>query len=224
VNRARRIAARLRRAAAIVESCPHVPEQLLSLTFDDGPSEWTGPILDLLRAHRAKATFFVLGVSVHGHEDVLRRVVDEGHEVANHTQMHLDPARVGDDVLVRELRSAEETIAAVCGVAPRLVRPPYGGDPKRMARAARTIGAGPVILWSVDPADWRQPDARAIVDHVLRAARRGAIVDLHDGIPPNSSGEPSRAATVEAVRALLPVLRERGYRLVTVSELLAARL
>jgi peptidoglycan-N-acetylglucosamine deacetylase len=210
------------RAPAIIDSRPRVSEPLLALTFDDGPSRWTGPILDLLDEAGAKATFFVLGVSIYGREDVLHRIVGGGHELGNHTQSHPDPAQVSDEVLIEELRAAGEAIAAVAGRAPRLVRPPYGGDPRRVSRAARAVGAGPVIMWSVDPADWRQPEAGPIIEHVLEHVRHGSIVDLHDGIPPDSNGTPSRQATVDAVAELVPELQRRGYRLVTVSDLLGA--
>jgi peptidoglycan-N-acetylglucosamine deacetylase len=210
------------RAPAIIESRPGVGEPLLALTFDDGPSAWTDPILDLLTEGSAKATFFVLGVSIAGNEDVLRRIVIDGHELGNHTQSHLDPASITDEALIDELRSAAETIAATVGRAPRLVRPPYGGDPRRVSRAARAIGAGPVIMRSVDPADWQHREAGPIVEHVLDHARPGSIIDLHDGIPPENNGAPSRQATVDAVAQLVPALQLRGFRLVTVSDLLAA--
>jgi peptidoglycan/xylan/chitin deacetylase (PgdA/CDA1 family) len=210
------------RPPAIIESRPGVAEPLLALTFDDGPSLWTDPILNLLTEGGAKATFFVLGVSISGNEDVLRRIVDGGHELGNHTQSHLDPAQISDELLIEELRSAAEAIAASVGRPPRLVRPPYGGDPRRVSRAARAIGAGPVIMRSVDPADWLHREAGPIVEHVLEHARPGSIIDLHDGIPPENNGTPSRQATVDAVAQLVPALQERGFRLVTVSDLLAA--
>jgi peptidoglycan-N-acetylglucosamine deacetylase len=210
------------RARAIIDSRPHVTEPLLALTFDDGPSAWTDPILDLLAEGGAKATFFVLGVSISGNEDVLRRIVSGGHELGNHTQSHPDPAHISDEVLIDELHSAAEAIAAVVGRAPRLVRPPYGADPHRVSRAARTIGAGPVIMRSVDPGDWQHREAAPIVEHVLEHARPGSIIDLHDGIPPENNGAPSRQATVDAVAQLVPALQQRGFRLVTVSDLLAA--
>lgn len=210
------------RARAIIDSRPHVTEPLLALTFDDGPSAWTDPILDLLAEGDAKATFFVLGVSISGREDVLRRIVAGGHELGNHTQSHLDPALISDELLIEELRSAAEVIVATVGQAPRLVRPPYGGDPRRVSRAARAIGAGPVIMRSVDPTDWQHWDASPIVEHVLDHARSGSIIDLHDGIPPENNGAPSRQATVDAVAQLVPALQLRGFRLVTVSDLLAA--
>lgn len=215
-------ALRLRTSPEIVHSRPNVHSPVVALTFDDGPSIWTSSILDLLREHVARGTFFVLGASVTGREEVLARIVAEGHEVGNHTLSHVDAAAVSDEILDEEIRRCGDVIAAVCGQRPVLARPPYGGAPERFAAAARRAGVGPTILWSVDPADWRATDAAEIAEHVLREIRPGAIVDLHDGIPENSSGSPSRQATVDAVARLLPELAAQGYRAITVSELLAA--
>jgi peptidoglycan/xylan/chitin deacetylase (PgdA/CDA1 family) len=108
------------------------------------------------------------------------------------------------------------------GHEPLLVRPPYGAVPRRVARLAGKMSFGPVVMWSIDPADWNRQSPEPIVEHVLERLQPGAIIDLHDGIPPTSNGVPTRQATVDAVARLLPLLRERGYRLVTVSQLLAA--
>jgi peptidoglycan/xylan/chitin deacetylase (PgdA/CDA1 family) len=218
----RRALDRHRGAAAIVASCPRVTEPLVALTFDDGPSRWTEPLLDLLRRHGAQATFFVLGVSIPGNESILRRIVADGHEVGNHTHNHIDLAEASDEAVLAEIRSCANAIAAVLGTEPRLLRPPYGSGAERVARAAGGLSVGPVVMWSVDPADWRRPEAEPIVDQVLKEIAAGAIVDLHDGIPPNSAGEPSRQATVDAVARLLPELQKRGFELVTVSRLLDA--
>jgi peptidoglycan/xylan/chitin deacetylase (PgdA/CDA1 family) len=213
----------IRRSPEIIRSSPRVRSRLAALTFDDGPSIWTPPILDSLRDHGARATFFVLGASVRGREELLGRILAEGHEIGNHTLSHLDPAKASDEVLAEEIRRGGEVIAAACGRRPALVRPPYGGDAERFAAVARRTGVGPTVLWSVDPADWNSSEAGAIVEHVLQELRPGAIVDLHDGMPDNSSGAPSRQATVDAVAQILPELAARGYRSVTVSELIAAR-
>jgi peptidoglycan/xylan/chitin deacetylase (PgdA/CDA1 family) len=218
----RRSLDRARGAAPIVWSRPHVGEPLVALTFDDGPSEWTEPLLDLLEQHGAAATFFVLGASIAGRERTLRRVVAAGHELGTHTQGHLDLAEVTDVVLADEIRAGARAIGAVVGDEPRLVRPPYGAVPRRVARLAGRMSFGPVVMWSVDPMDWNQQSPEPIVEHVLERLQPGAIVDLHDGIPPDNNGVPTRQATVDAVARLLPVLRERGYRLVTISELLEA--
>ena len=194
----------------------------IALTFDDGPSEWTPALLDVLREHGARATFFVLGSAVAGREGTLRRAVDEGHELGNHLDEHRDPVALSDEELVEQLQRAGRTIADAVGTPPRLVRPPYGHDARRVSRVAASIGLGPTILVSIDPSDWRAPNAEGIVRHVLAAARPGAIVFLHDGVPPpdGSAATSSRMPTVEAVAELMPKLASRGYRFVTVSELL----
>ena len=212
-----------RRPADLVRSRPDVRSRVVALTFDDGPSIWTAPILDLLEQHDARATFFVLGGSVPGREDLLRRILADGHELGNHTSSHPDPAAVSDEVLVDEIRRCAEAIETACGHRPTLARPPYGGAPERFAAAASQVGASATVLWSVDPADWNQEEAAPIVEHVLQEVRPGAIVDLHDGMPLDSRGAPTRQATVDAVAKLLPELIARGYRAVTVSELFAAR-
>jgi peptidoglycan-N-acetylglucosamine deacetylase len=194
----------------------------VALTFDDGPSEWTPAILDILREHGARATFFVLGSAVHGREETLRRAVTEGHEVGNHLYEHRDPAKLRDDELDDQLERGRQAVADAVGVAPRLVRPPYTHDARRVSRIAAARGLGPTILGSIDPSDWRATAAEQVVRHVLRAARPGAIVFLHDGVPPHdgTAATRSRAPTVEAVAQLVPELRARGYELVTISELL----
>ena len=198
-----------------------VRERLVALTFDDGPGDVTPALLHLLRRHRARATFFVIGRSLAGREHVVRRTAAEGHEIGNHTFSHLDPSQLSDGELRDEIARAAERIAAVVGELPRLVRPPLGAEPARFSRAAAELGFGPTVLWSVNPLDWQEPPADAIVERTLAGLRPGAIVDLHDGFgaPP---GGVERQATVRAVARLLPALAERGYRCVTVSELLAA--
>lgn len=194
----------------------------LALTFDDGPSQWTPALLDILRDHGARATFFVLGSAVDGHEETLRRVLAEGHEIGNHLFEHRDPDLLGDDELLDQLQRASRAIADATDATPRLVRPPYGHDARRVSRIAASAGLGRTILGSIDPSDWRAESAGAIVRHVLAAARPGAIVFLHDGVPPpdGTAATRDRTPTVEAVAELVPKLTSRGYTLVTVSELL----
>ena len=189
-------------------------DKLLALTFDDGPSELTPLVLDALRRHAAHATFFVLGQSLEGREDILRRALSEGHELGNHGYSHSHPGWLSDSQLRDELAATAAAVERAVGIAPRLVRPPYGEDPDRVARLAFDLGLGPTVLWSLDPKDWMPPPPERIVEEIVRGARPGAIVDLHDG---------SRArGTVEALPLVLSALAEEGYRLVTVSELLAA--
>jgi peptidoglycan/xylan/chitin deacetylase (PgdA/CDA1 family) len=189
----------------------------IALSFDDGPSQWTPAILDLLAAAGARATFFVLGQSIDGREDVVRRIAAEGHELGNHGYSHRDMRKLSGAEIEEELGSTADRIEALGLERPRLVRPPYGQGRRRVARVARRIGAGSVVLWSIDPADWRST-ADAIVATVLAEARDGAIVDLHDGMPlAGSTSSPTREATVEAVGRVLAELA--GWTFVTVGDL-----
>jgi peptidoglycan/xylan/chitin deacetylase (PgdA/CDA1 family) len=197
---------------------PDAPGKLLCLTFDDGPSESTPAILDVLAAHGARGTFFVLGESIEGREEVLARTLGEGHEVGNHTFSHphamdLEDAELGHDI-VRCQR--------LLGEAPTLFRPPYGEDALRASRIALERGIPTTVLWSIDPVDYAERDPEAIARVILNEAAPGAIVDLHDGWPRVTSTERDRTPTALALHIALPRLAELGYRLVTVSELLAA--
>jgi len=193
----------------------------IALTFDDGPSEWTPAILDLLRAADARATFFVVGEAIDGREEILRRVVEEGHEIGNHTRHHFDPTTLDDATLRDELVWTADRIRVAAGVVPTSVRPPYCADPWRVARIAFDAGCGRTVLRSVDPADWRNPDAALVAREVVDQAEPGAIVCLHDGVPRANRGVTTRQHTVEAVALILSALAERGFEFVTVSTLLA---
>ena len=118
----------------------------IALSFDDGPSQWTPAILDLLAAAGARATFFVLGDSIDGREDVLRRIAAEGHELGNHGHSHRDMRELSDAEIVDELRSTADRIEALGLARPGLVRPPYGEGAERLER----LGVGPVVLWTID--------------------------------------------------------------------------
>jgi peptidoglycan/xylan/chitin deacetylase (PgdA/CDA1 family) len=197
----------------------------IALTFDDGPSEWTEPILDLLAAHGVSATFFVIGKNVEQRSDVLRRIAADGHEVGNHTWSHPHLARDCDDAgVLLELERTNEVVESILGTRMRLFRCPYYDVDERIAALAATLGLVHTP-GTVTPPDWL-PTARGavIATLVLPLIRAGSIVGLHDGSPPKETIDPTltRAATVQAVAAILPRLGERGYEPVTASALLAA--
>jgi len=191
----------------------------VALTFDDGPSRWTTAIADALERHGCRGTFFLLGASLEADARPAAALAAAGHELGNHLYSHHDPAELTDRELLSELARTDALIHGATGVEPRLVRPPYCSDPKRVARIAGRDR--PVVLRTVDPADWREGDPAAIVAAVLEQAVAGDIVLLHDGVPPVNRGTPTRDATVAAVEELVPALVGRGLRSVTVSELLA---
>ena len=178
----------------------------VALTFDDGPGRPTGRLLDILAAHGSRATFFVVGVSVQYSPEMVARIVDEGHEVGNHTFNHRDLTKLGGDALQEQVDETNDAIKAATGQRPRLLRPPYGAMDER---TAALVGM-PMVLWSVDPRDWADHDAALVAQRVAENARRGSIVLLHD----------IHETTVDAVPAILADFDRRGLHVVTVSELL----
>jgi len=193
-------------------------EPLVALTFDDGPGPQTPAILDLFREHGGRGTFFVLGESVEGREQILARTIAEGHEVGNHTHSHPHAMDCTDDELAHDIARCQRLL----GHAPVLFRPPYGEDALRCSRIAEARMLPTTVLWSIDPSDWLERDASVIAEAILEGLAPGAIVDLHDCWPRHTSTEADRTPTVEAVAVVLPELTARGFRAVTVSELLAA--
>ena len=187
----------------------------IALTFDDGPGEATPLILDILKKAGIRATFFLCGQNVERFPIYARRIAEEGHEIGNHTYSHPRFLWKTPGKIAWEIERAQNVIAHHSGCQPKLFRPPYG---------IRWFGLFPilnrnqmrVIMWSVNSKDWRSPTSR-IVSRVRRGITPGAIILLHDGVPPHQSGD--RSATVEAVGKILEALGER-YPFVPVSEML----
>ena len=214
------LAERLLGRPRVVRRAPGRP-RAVALTFDDGPSQWTGEIAAALEQHGCRGTFFLLGSAVRERPDVVAELAAAGHELGNHLYSHGDPERQSRAELRGEIDRAGAAIGAAAGSTPRLVRPPYCGAPLAVARAAQGSRTRLVVLRSVDPADWKSDSGAQIAERVLAQAGPGDIVCLHDGVAPNNSGTDTRAATAAAVALLVPALLERDLRPVTVSELLA---
>ncbi|QHT59019.1 polysaccharide deacetylase family protein [Paenibacillus lycopersici] len=188
----------------------------LALTFDDGPDpETTNQILDLLKQYHAKATFFVIGYRVREYPDIIKREIAEGHEVANHTFNHVFFTKgIKPDTIQREIERTDRALVELTGKKPFLFRPPGGYYSDVMIDIARKLGYTTILWsWHQDTEDWRSPGVRHIVNKVLKNARNGDIVLLHDYISGSTH-------TVKALQVILPELQRRGYRLVTVSELI----
>ena len=204
-------------------------EPVIALTFDDGPSQWTDPVLDVLRDQGIRATFFVIGDNIPGREHTLRRIHREGHEVGNHTRRHpnLVEVEIAPDDLSRELAFTNVAIEDVIGVTPRVFRPPYLVHDDTVATVAGECGFAHLILASVSTNDWDETEPSAIAEQIVEQARPGSIIDLHDGRPPHTprygegGSREDRAPTVAAVGQIVPRLRAAGFTFLTVSELLA---
>jgi peptidoglycan/xylan/chitin deacetylase (PgdA/CDA1 family) len=181
-------------------------------------------VLDLLEAHGAVATFFVIGSWVERLPDVVRDTAARGHEVGNHTWTHVDADRTRElEALRDEVARTNDVVEQVAGRRPRLLRPPYGSDPGRFARVGAQCALDATVLWSVQSFDWMDPDDPGeIVAQVLVEVEPGAIVLLHDGQRETNDASP-RAATLAALPKVLEHLVSDGYRFATVSDLLAAR-
>jgi peptidoglycan/xylan/chitin deacetylase (PgdA/CDA1 family) len=209
----------LRRPKIVYRASGRPPE--VALTFDDGPSEWTGAVARGLETHGCRGTFFLLGSAVESAPGAVSELAAAGHELGNHLWSHSHPGEQSRGELRAEIARTAAAIGRVTGVEPGLVRPPYCEAPRAVARAVGRGRPTLVVLRSVDPADWRAVSAQEIVEGVLSAVGPGDIVCMHDGVAPRNRGTDTRSATATAVAELVPELIRRGLRPVTVSELLA---
>jgi peptidoglycan-N-acetylglucosamine deacetylase len=188
----------------------------IALTFDDGPSESTPELLEILARHGAPATFFQIGANVRRLPAVAREVAAGGHEIGNHTESHALLALKSPGFIHRELAAAQETIERATGIRPRWFRAPYGARWFGLRAAQQHLGLQGV-MWSTIALDWkRQPPA--VISRVLAGATHGAIVCLHDG----RAGEqrPNIQTTLQSVREILPRLLEKGFHFEKVSDIL----
>ncbi len=183
----------------------------VALTYDDGPSPYTRPLLATLDRLGVPATFYMIGQQVPGQGALLRRMLANGHELANHSWNHANLGGGGPGAS-SQLSRTSAAIRAVTGFTPCIFRPPYGSTGADLVARANALGMTSVI-WSADPLDWRTPGAGAIVSRVLSQTGPGGIILGHDG-----GG--NRSQSLAAAPQIIAGLRTRGYRFVTVSRLL----
>ena len=198
--------------ARLTYSYVHVAGPYIALTFDDGPSvKLTPKLLDLLAAHRIKATFFVIGENVAEHPEITARAAREGHEIANHTWSHSNFAKMSDEPVRRQLRQTDDAIRDATGDRPTLFRPPYGSITTRQKRWIHDDFGYDIVLWDVDPLDWKRPGPTVVANRIVKMTRAGSIVLAHDIHP----------GTVAAMPSILDQLEAKGFQFVTVSQLIA---
>lgn len=188
----------------------------IALTFDDGPSESTPELLELLDRHRATATFFQCGSNVRRLPRVAREVASAGHEIGNHSDTHPYLYLKGARFILDQLTRAQESIEASTGLNPRLFRAPYGVRWFGLREAQRRLGLLGV-MWTTIGVDWRWT-SQQVASLLDRRARNGAIFCLHDGrlLEPR----PDISVTIRAVEQLLPLLIDKGYHFERVSDIL----
>ena len=184
---------------------------VVAMTFDDGPHPRLTPILlDMLKARRIRATFYVIGNRVPQWPGLVQRMLAEGHEVANHTWSHPFLTRLSSSGVLSQLDRTAQAVEKVTGRRPVTMRPPYGAMSYRQRQMVLEARKLPTVLWSVDPQDWRRPGSSVVAQRILHQTRPGGIVLSHDIHSP----------TIKAMPRTLDGLAAKGFRFVTVSELL----
>jgi len=185
--------------------------KLIAFTFDDGPHSGNTPkLLDLAATTAIKLTFFLVGQRIERHSDIIRRQASEGHELGNHSWSHPDLTTLDCDTLRSEIEATDDAIFQHGGIKASLFRPPYGRITQTQREWLNNVFGYKTILWTIDSRDWQSRNSEAISAMILREARPGAIVLLHD----------IHRASIEAMSVTFESLLSDAYELVTVSELL----
>ncbi len=188
-------------------------DKKIAITFDDGPHPvYTDRILAVLKEEGITATFFTIGCNVEMYPTVVARIDEAGHEIGNHTYSHPQIKRITNDFLADEIERTDRLLCTLGVPRPTLFRPPQGicpGDFMKVLKNTEKIA----ILWNVDTRDWAHTPSDEIVESVLSSISGGDIILFHDSV----GGE---STTIPAIKKLIPLLKERGYQFVTVSELL----
>ena len=181
--------------------------KLIAITFDDGPGKYTAELLDALKKYNAKATFFLVGTCVERYPELVKREVEEGHQVANHSWDHTKLTTLSPDGIFSQLSKTENAIDKACGkdLGTLMVRPPYGSSNSAVQNSANA----PLIFWSVDTLDWKYRNAETVKNNIVNNAKDGAIILLHD----------IHSTSVQGAIAAMEELTGQGYTFVTVSEL-----
>ncbi len=179
----------------------------IALTFDDGPNNtYTPLLLDGLAKRGVKATFFLIETNIEGNEALVKRMFDEGHLIGNHTATHILLTSKTEEEACREIEETNQKIYEITGTKPTYIRPPFGSWSEKL----ECIIPMNVILWNIDPLDWKTQNQAAIVKHVVTHARNGGIILLHD----------SYKTSVDAALEIVDTLTREGYTFVTADELL----
>lgn len=195
----------------ITFSLVHTDGPFIAMTFDDGPSATLTPkLLDLLAARHIKVTFFVIGENVAEHPEIVARAAREGHEIGNHSWSHPNFAKMSQESVRSQLQRTDDAIKNATGKRPTLMRPPYGSLTDREKHWIHDEFGYQIILWDVDPYDWKRPGPTVVRNRILKETRPGSIVLSHDIHP----------GTIEAMPSTLDALEAKGFKFVTVSELI----
>ncbi|MBO8165044.1 MAG: polysaccharide deacetylase family protein [Brevibacillus sp.] len=188
----------------------------VSLTFDDGPDTvFTPKVLDVLKQHNVKATFFLIGNRIEAHPEIVKRIIREGHEVGNHSYSHPNLPKLKPNQFHAEVLRTQDLIARHSGYRPKFIRPPYGAINEEQVKWLASQGFT-MVNWNVDSLDWKGLTADQVADNVLSNIRHGSIILQHSA---GGHGE-DLSGSVQALPKIIKKLKEDGVSFVTVSELL----
>lgn len=178
---------------------------MIALTFDDGPSKYTQEILDLLKENNSAATFFVLGSQASKYEETVKQMIENGNQIGNHSYDHKRLTLLNDEELYDQINKTDNLIYDVALYRPFVMRPPYGSTTEALKEKIQK----PIINWSIDTRDWESRNAEAIIKIIYENVKDGDIILMHD----------LYESSLEASKIVIPELINRGYQLVTISEL-----
>jgi peptidoglycan/xylan/chitin deacetylase (PgdA/CDA1 family) len=183
----------------------------IAITFDDGPNPVQTPrLLKMLKERGIKSTFFCVGQCVAQNPDIAQQIIAEGHEIANHSWSHPLLSKMNEAAVKDQIDRTHNVIKQTTGVTPTLLRPPYGGFTVRQRAWANAVWNYKIILWDVDSLDWKHRNPAKTESIIMAETKKGSIILCHD----------IHKTTVDAMPATLDALLAKGFKLVTVTELL----
>lgn len=203
-----------------VSAIPSIPEKqtvdptkpMVALTFDDGPGAHTERLLEIFRTYGGKGSFFVVGNMIGNRPDTIKRIVADGHEIGGHSFNHRQFTNLSKEEISDQIMKTRAQIYNLTGVDSRIVRPPYGAVNDTVRGVGKELDVS-YVNWSVDTLDWKNKDATKIYNHIMESTSDGDIILCHD----------LHKTTVDAMEKVIPALIQKGYQLVTVSELLESK-
>lgn len=188
-----------------VSANKNINTKLVAITFDDGPSDYTEELIEYLNFEKCKATFFILGNKVKLYSDVLNKSIRYGNEIGNHSYNHKLLTKLTDDELKEQIFKTQNVIKDTLNYKPKLLRPTYGAINNNI----KNISGLDIVLWNVDTMDWKYKNSNTIVNRAVKSLKDKDIILLHD----------THKRTIEAIKKIVPIIKERGFKCATVSEL-----
>lgn len=179
----------------------------IALTFDDGPNpKYTPQLLDGLRERGIQASFFLIGKNIPGNEDIVRQMQADGHLIGNHSNTHAQLTKETAELACQEIEETNQIIYQVTGQLPSYIRPPFGSWSEELECMVPMT----VVLWNVDPLDWKVQNKKKVVNHIISKVKNNSIILMHDSYP----------TTVQAALEVIDMLSAKGYTFVTVDEMM----